>query len=109
VTKKKRPARTRTLRRNLERSQDKLADARRKLLAISPGGSAEQPLEVASAAVIEGRAESVPCPDCEGALRVEEHAAFEHEGALLRKVELACRRCGGPLTLFFRIVSAQPN
>jgi hypothetical protein len=24
-------------------------------------------------------------------------------------VELACRRCGGPLTLFFRIVSAQPN
>lgn len=109
MTKKKRPARTRTLRRNLERSQDKLAEARRKLLAISPGGSPELPLEVASAAVIEGRAESVPCPDCEGPLRVQEHAALEHEGTLLREVELACRRCGGPLTLFFRIVTPQPN
>lgn len=38
-----------------------------------------------------------------------EHAPFEHGGAPLRKVELACRRCGGPLALFFRIVSGQPN
>lgn len=109
VTKKKRPARTRTLRRNLERSQDKLGGARRKLIAISPGGTAEQPLEVVSAAVIESRAESVPCPDCEGSLRAEEHTAFEHEGTLLRKVELVCRSCGAPLTQYFRIVSAQPN
>jgi hypothetical protein len=109
VTKKKRPTRTRTLRRNLERSEDKLAQARRRLLALEPGGVPEHPIALDSAAVIEARAESVLCPDCEGPLRVSEHSAETHEGTLLRRVTLACRRCGAPLVLFFRVVVPLAN
>ena len=109
MTKKKRPARARSVRRKLERDEDKLAHARRRLIALEPGGTPDRPLEVASASVIEMRAESTPCPDCGGPLRVEEHGAREHAGMLLRPVQLACRSCGAALTLFFRIVSAAPN
>jgi hypothetical protein len=109
VTKKKRPARTRTLRRTLQRDHDKLALARRKLLALEAGGSANHPIEVPSAAVIEERAKGVPCPDCEGALRISAHEAREHEGELLREVTLTCRACGAGLAQFFRIVVARLN
>jgi hypothetical protein len=109
VSKKKRPVRTRSLRRSLERSEDKLAHARRRLIALAPGGTPERPIEVSSAAVIEARAESVACPDCAGELRIGEHAAQQHERALLRVVQLSCRRCGAPLTLFFHIVTVAPS
>lgn len=109
VVKKKRPVRARSARREAERAQQKLGTARRQLIALESGGSAERPLEVDSAAVIEGRAESVPCPDCDGALRVKEHAARALNGTLLRAVSLACRSCGAPLTLYFRIVTSAPN
>lgn len=109
VAKKKRPVRARNLRRELERSDDKLARARRRLIALEPGGSPERPIDVASASVIEARAEGVACPDCAGALRVQEHGARAHQGELLRPVVLACRSCGAPLTLFFRIVTVAPN
>jgi len=106
VTKKKRP---RNLRRALEREQDKLSAARRRLLKLEAGGSPERPIEVASAAVIEARAASVPCPDCAGELRAESHEAREHEGELVREVTSICRRCGAALAQYFRIVPARPN
>jgi hypothetical protein len=109
VTKRKRPPRPRSLRRALERDQDKLAAARRRLIALEAGGTPGRPIEVASAAVIEARAASVPCPDCAGELRAEGHDAFEHEDALLREVRLICRRCGGTLAQYFRIVPSRPN
>jgi uncharacterized protein YbaR (Trm112 family) len=109
VTKKKRPKSARSLRRTHERDQDKLALARRKLLALEAGGSPDHPLVVPSAAVIEARAESVACPDCEGALRVSAHEAHAYEGELLREVTLTCRSCGAALRLFFQIMVARPN
>jgi hypothetical protein len=109
VSKKKRPLRARNLRRALERDQDKLAAARRKLIALEAGGSPARPIEVASAAVIEARAESLPCPDCDGELRCQAHDAREHDGELLRAVTLTCRRCGATLEQYFRIVPARPN
>ena len=106
MTKKKRPPRTRTLRRNLERSQDKLSGARRKLLALEPGGSPEHPIEVDSAAVIEPRAESFRCPDCDGALRCEEHAIANHESEqLVRAVTLVCRDCRARSSCTFALLS----
>lgn len=109
VTKKKRPARTRTLRRTIERDHGKLALARRKLLALEAGGTPGHPIEVPSAAVIESRAESVPCPDCDGALRVSAHEALSHDGELLRDITLTCRSCSAPLRLFFQIVMPRLN
>jgi len=106
VTKKKRP---RNLRRALEREQDKLSAARRKLITMEDGGRPDRPIEVASAAVIEARAASVPCPDCAGELRAESHEAREHQDELLREVTLICRRCGAALKQYFRIVPTRPN
>jgi predicted RNA-binding Zn-ribbon protein involved in translation (DUF1610 family) len=109
VSKKKRPERTRTLRRNSERRQDKLSAARRKLVQLEPGGSPERPIEVASAAVVEPRAESFPCPDCGGALRSELHEVRSEGSHLLREVSLRCRVCGDPLTLYFRVAEPWLN
>jgi hypothetical protein len=109
VTKKKRPQRMRTMRRDLERRQDKLTESRRKLLALEPGGSPDRPIEVDSAAVVEPRAESFRCPDCDGALRCEEHAVGRRDARLVREVALVCRSCGSPLTLYFRVVEPLLN
>lgn len=109
MTKKKRPPRLRSLRRALERDQDKLAAARRRLIALEVGGTPGRPIEVASAAVIEARAASVACPDCAGQLRAKDHEAREHEGELVREVTLTCARCGATLAQYFRIVPPRPN
>ena len=77
--------------------------SRRKLIALERGGSAERPIEVDSASVIEARAESISCPDCTQSLRTVEHQSVEHAGELLRAVELVCRGCGAQLRLYFRI------
>jgi predicted RNA-binding Zn-ribbon protein involved in translation (DUF1610 family) len=110
VTKKKR---ARSERRALERRQDKLASARRKLIALEPGGSPARPIVVDSAAVVEPRAESFACPECGSSMRAEEHRALspsEQTGyESLREVGLCCRRCGSSLRLFFRIVEPRPN
>jgi len=109
VTKKKRPVRARNLRRALERDRDKLAAARRRLIALEAGGSPARPIEVESAAVVEGRAESQTCPDCDGELRTASHEAKRHGDELLRELTLACRRCGATLVQYFRIIPARPN
>ena len=42
------------------------------LLELSPGGSRERPIEVASAAVIEPRVANLACPHCGGTYRVHD-------------------------------------
>jgi len=79
---------------------------REKLAKLVAGGAREHPLEVPSAAVIEGRASAQPCPQCAGELRVIEHRS---EGAGLRAVDVACRQCGVERTLWFRIVADEVN
>jgi len=102
VPKKKR---ARTERRALERRFEKLAEARRKLIALEPGGTAELPIDVSSAAVVELRAESFACPDCEGPMRTQEHIALGSASSRVRAVTLRCRSCAASLRLYFRIVT----
>jgi len=101
---RKRPERTE--RRARERAARELVRDREKLAALSPGGSAERPIEVDSAAVIEGRVRGMPCVQCEGAYRVADHRSA---GAGVRALDVRCDRCGVARTLWFRIVSAEPN
>jgi hypothetical protein len=101
---RKRPERT--ARRVEERAARKLVRDREKLAALSPGGAKEHPIEVASAAVIEGRTESLPCPQCEGPYRIRDHRSA---GPGLRCVDVTCRQCGAPRTLWFRIALDEPN
>jgi hypothetical protein len=103
--KKKRPPRPRTLARKAAASADKLTGLREKLAALSPGGSAAAPIAVDSAAVIELRAQSEPCPGCAGPLKLAAHEAEEVGGALLRRVELRCSRCDRPITRWFVVAA----
>lgn len=79
---------------------------RERLAALEPGGSAERPIELTSAAVVETRTRALSCPQCEGGYRIREHRA---PSSGLRAVDVTCRLCGTPRTLWFRIGSRDPN
>jgi uncharacterized protein YbaR (Trm112 family) len=101
---RKRPERT--ARRAEERDARKRVRDREKLAALSPGGARAHPIEVASAAVIDGRAGALPCPQCGGQYRIRDHRSA---GPGLREVDVTCRQCGTPRTLWFRITVDEPN
>lgn len=101
---KKRP--DRTARRAHERATRQLVRDREKLAALSPGGSRERPIAVDSAAVVEVRVRALACPQCEGTYRVADHRA---PASGLREVDVRCDRCGTPRTLWFRLVTSEPN
>ncbi|MDB4974413.1 MAG: hypothetical protein JWN48_2754 [Myxococcaceae bacterium] len=114
VAKKKAPRpRPRTLSRKLdaqlERKQEKLYDARKKLAAVDLGGSPERPLDVSSASVVETRAESEPCLRCGEPVRSVEHTTVQGPNGLLRVIKLGCRSCGSERTMFVRIVTSYLN
>lgn len=99
----------RTVRRSTERESDKLARDREKLASLEEGGSAERPIEVVTAAVIEGYASSMPCARCTQSVRVVEHTAETAGGVRVRVVRVKCGACGSSRSVYFRIVSALPN
>jgi len=106
MAKKPRP---RAKRREAQRSDEKLQAARERLFQLEAGGSPERPVSVLSAAVIEGYAESVPCPRCEGRHGVVEHVAVTVARVRLRETRLRCRQCGTTRSMWFRITDAGPN
>ena len=85
---------------------ERVARAREQLARLSPGGSPERAIRVASASVIESRAAAMPCPQCSGLYRILEHT---RPVPGLRRVDVACRYCGVPRTLWFRIADHEPN
>lgn len=113
------PKSARTLARSLSRAEDKAAEARQKLWFLEAGGSAARPVEVRSAAIIESRATSAPCPRCGGELRVKDHEAkvldsegretTTERGTPLRLLTLACFQCGARQRSYFRVVAALPS
>jgi hypothetical protein len=105
---RKKPARPeRTERRRSERAARSIVQDREKLAALSPGGSADRPITVAAAPVIEIQIRSMPCIQCEeGRYKVQEHRSA---GAGLRDVSVVCQLCGAPRLLWFRIVPDEPN
>lgn len=84
----------------------RVAQRRERLAALSPGGSPERTIGVTSAAVIEVRAAAMACPQCGGLYRLLEHT---RPVPGVRRVDVACRRCGVPRALWFRIIDAEPN
>ena len=49
----------------------------------------------------------MPCVQCEAAqYRIREHVSV---AAGLRRVDVICRNCGAPRSLWFRIVVDEPN
>ena len=101
---KKRPERTE--RRARERAARQLVRDREKLAALSPGGSQDRPIAVDSASVVEPRVRSLACPQCDGHYRVVEHRA---PASGVRAVDVTCNGCGVARTVWFRLVSNEPN
>jgi hypothetical protein len=82
------------------------AGDRELLASLSPGGSPERPIKVTSAAVVEVRTAALSCPLCGGTYRLHEHVA---PASGLRRVDVTCRHCSTPRSLWFRLVSNEPN
>ena len=79
----------------------------RELLAsLTPGGSRERPIRVTSASVVEVRTSALSCPLCGGSYRLDEHVA---PAAGLRRVDVHCRQCSTPRSIWFRIVPIDLN
>jgi hypothetical protein len=81
--------------------------AREHLATLVRGGTPTRPIRVSSPAVIEARCIATPCVHCGGEYRVLEHT---RPLPTLRQVDLACRHCSTPHTLWFTLVpSNEPN
>jgi hypothetical protein len=87
-------------------ADEKLVRARMKLMDLEPGGSPERPVDVSTAALVEPKARSVPCPRCNEPFTVEAHEAYTDDHGRLREVVLRCRACGTTRNMWFRIVQA---
>jgi predicted Zn finger-like uncharacterized protein len=98
--------RKRTEQRERARAARRLVRDREKLAALSVGGSEDRPIHVNSASVVEVRVGRLTCPQCGGEYRVKEHRS---PSSGIRSVDVTCQMCGVSRTLWFRIVSGDPN
>lgn len=96
-------------RREATRAAEKLGRARETLARLEPGGSAARPVEVQSASQIEPHALALPCLRCDGALRLDEHAAVTVGAERLRVARLRCPQCGARREVWFHIGTALPS
>jgi hypothetical protein len=96
----------RTERRARERAARRLVRDRERLARLEPGGSAEHPIDVDSPAVIEGRVDTMRCPQCEGEYTLDDH---QSAAAGLRVVSVTCRMCHVSRQVWFRLGSSAPS
>jgi hypothetical protein len=102
-------SRPRKARREQERELRKdVARAERATRAL-PGGAPDHPVDVSSAAVIEPRARAATCVRCGGELELRRDRASSTPRGILREIELACRLCHAPRTLWFRVCPSRVN
>jgi len=99
----KKPPRPRAARRAAAQVNRRAVERIEKLGTQLPGGAPEQPLRVTSASVVEVRARSTRCLVCDGELELRAHVSEAEGPGDLRRVELACRACGRPRRLWFRV------
>jgi hypothetical protein len=109
LAKTKPPERARTRLRQEQRLARKQVKQTARLGTMLPGGAADRPIEVTSAAVIEVRARARRCLHCDGELELRGDRATSTARGVLREVTLLCRRCHAPVCLWFRVVSGLPS
>jgi hypothetical protein len=105
----KRKPSPRTVRRARARLHEGLVTDMERLARLAPGGAPDRPLDVEAPTQVEPIAEAMPCPLCQGALRIVEHAAETHDGARLRVAHLRCTACGVDRSVYFRLARSQFN
>jgi hypothetical protein len=101
--------RPRRARREQERALRKTVRQVQRLAGELPGGGPEHAIEVSSASVVELKALGTPCLQCGGELQLRHDHASAGARGVLRQLELTCRRCHAPRTLWFRVAPSGPN
>ena len=104
-----RPPRPRRKQREQQRALRKLVRRTEGLAGELPGGSADHPIDVASASIVEGKARATPCIQCGGDLELRGDRATSTARGVLREIALVCRLCHAPRTLWFRIKPPATN
>jgi hypothetical protein len=104
--KSKRPA---VEKRRIEKKLRAIADERKKLAALEPGGSPERPLQVTTAATVESRARARGCVHCDGAMQVLAHDSETVGDRRLRRVTLRCKQCQSERLVWVEIAPALPS
>lgn len=101
--------RKRALRREADRTVEKLRRDLDKIADHAPGGSPERAIFVGSASEVEVTAMTMKCPLCQGPFLIEEHAAETIRGLRVRVVKAVCRACRAPRSVYFRLPEASLN
>ena len=74
---------------------------------LARGIARELPIRVSSAAVVEVRTAALTCPSCAiGSFRIEDHVSI---ATGVRRVDVICRHCSTPRSLWFRLEAREPN
>lgn len=84
--------------------EERLRDRRE---ARMPGANPAHPVEVSSAAVVEPRATSMPCPRCNSPAHVDQHEVETHGARRLRVTRMRCGTCGHRRPLYFYVRSSE--
>jgi hypothetical protein len=104
-----RPPRSRRQRRVEERALRKEVRRTETLAEKLPGASPDNPVDVASASVVETMARGTPCVQCGGELEPRGERATSTARGVLRAIAVTCRRCHAARTLWFRVAPPAPN
>jgi hypothetical protein len=101
-----RPPRPRRQQREQQRALRKSVRQLERLAAELPGGSPERPIDVASASVVETRARSIPCVQCEAIeMELRGDRATSTARGVLRELAMVCRQCHTARTIWFRVAA----
>lgn len=103
------PRKPRAQRRAEGRRDAKAVKDRERLAPLEPGGTPERPIEVTTAALVEPKARSLPCPVCHESVRVADHTAETIAGDPLRLAHVACPMCGHARIVYFVVRPPLPN
>lgn len=91
------------------RTHEHLVRDLERLALRSTGGSPRRPIAVETPTQVEPISQGTSCPLCEGALRLEHHAAETHDGLRLRVAHVRCAQCGTRRALYFRLANSLPH
>jgi hypothetical protein len=104
-----RPPRPRRQRREQQRELRATVRRIQRLADQLPGGAPEDAIEVGASSVVEIQARATPCLQCNGDLEIRRDSGASTPRGILRELELVCRRCHAPRTLWFRISTPGAN
>jgi hypothetical protein len=101
--------RARKQRREKERALRKNVRAIERAAVASPGGAPDHPIVVPSASVVEPRARATACVQCGGDLDLGGDRATSTPRGVLREIQVVCRRCHAPRSLWFLVAPTGHN